>query len=390
MTATPRTQALWMKHHAFSTEEEASEALCDFRDHGNALETELAAAQAECERLKFASEGHLLKTIQQQAELARLRAELAVAENWVEHHSKHADDLIAENVKLRADLERFTGHGLLDCHAICDQRDAAVAERDRLRAELKELSQAYELNRVSIDELDADRRLAEKAEAELVAAKAECERLKNQRDNLLKPLRARAEDRADAADEKVERLTSENEKLTIERDALANGSAIELARLRAEVERLKGALALGQENCDSIYNDMREERTELTARAEKAEAALADWSLLNTWGGTPEIIHEFIKGQQNRIHHCQDLEAECLEQARLLGMSGEREADLLGKIERLAKDKARLDWLEANPEAVKASSVFKSTFGRKIWWRGAGGDYDTARAAIDAAMKGTT
>jgi len=28
-------------------------------------------------------------------------------------------------------------------------------------------------------------------------------------------------------------------------------------------------------------------------------------------------------------------EAECLEQARLLGMSGEREADLLGKIARL-------------------------------------------------------
>ena len=44
MSTTPRTQALWMKHHAFSTEEEATEALCDFRDHGNALETELAAA----------------------------------------------------------------------------------------------------------------------------------------------------------------------------------------------------------------------------------------------------------------------------------------------------------------------------------------------------------
>ena len=53
----------------------------------------------------------------------------------------------------------------------------------------------------------------------------------------------------------------------------------------------------------------------------------------------------------------------------------------------LAAERARLDWLEANPEAVKSSSVFKSTFGRKVWWRGAGGDYDTARAAIDAAMK---
>ena len=68
-------------------------------------------------------------------EAGRLRAELAVAENWVEHHSKHDDDLIAENVKLRADLERFTGHGLLDCHAICDQRDAAIARAERAEAE---------------------------------------------------------------------------------------------------------------------------------------------------------------------------------------------------------------------------------------------------------------
>jgi hypothetical protein len=49
----------------------------------------------------------------------------------------------------------------------------------------------------------------------------------------------------------------------------------ELARLRAEVERLKGALALGQQNCDEAYDDLREEREEAIARAEKAEAALA-------------------------------------------------------------------------------------------------------------------
>ena len=90
--------------------------------------------------------------------------------------------------------------------------------------------------------------------------------------------------------------------------------------LRAEVERL-----------DAEKPWLKE----ANARAAHAEAALAEWSVLNLWGGTPEIIHEFIKGQQTRIHHCQDLEAECLEQARLLGMSGEREADLLGKIARL-------------------------------------------------------
>ena len=96
------------------------------------------------------------------ATLARLRAELAVSENWVEHHSKHADDLIGENVKLRADLERFTGHGLLDCHAICDQRDAAVAERDRLRVEVERLKELLRIESASAQHALA---AAERAEA---------------------------------------------------------------------------------------------------------------------------------------------------------------------------------------------------------------------------------
>ena len=124
----------------------------------------------------------------------------------------------------------------------------------------------------SLAQLIADSAL----ETELAAAKAECERLMNQRDNLLKPLRARAEDRADAADEKVERLTSENEKLTIERDALANGSAIEIARLRADLERFTGH---GLLDCHAIC-DQRDAAITRAAHAElkleKMATALAD------------------------------------------------------------------------------------------------------------------
>jgi hypothetical protein len=72
-----------------------------------------------------------------------------------------------ELTRLRADLERFTGHGLLDCHAICDQRDAAVAERDQLRAEVErwrtvaaEMSRQREHNAN-----EASRARAEQAEA---------------------------------------------------------------------------------------------------------------------------------------------------------------------------------------------------------------------------------
>jgi hypothetical protein len=73
-----------------------SASASDFRDLARILERELADAKAECERFR-------LCTLKQDGEIARLRAELAVAENWVEHHSKHADDLIGENVRLRAD-----------------------------------------------------------------------------------------------------------------------------------------------------------------------------------------------------------------------------------------------------------------------------------------------
>ena len=109
--------------------------------------------------------------------------------------------------------------------------------------------------------------------------------------------------------------------------SVAQKATDDLTRLRAELKELSQAYELNRVSIDELDADR--------ARAERAEAALAEWSVLNLWGGTPEIIHEFIKGQQNRIHHRQDLEAECLEQARLLGMSGEREADLLGKIARL-------------------------------------------------------
>ena len=247
MTATPRTQALWMKHHAFSTEEEASEALCDFRDHGNTLETELA----------------------------RLRAEIACRQEIVRANKKL-------DLKIRDSLraENIVAHQMA-----C----AAGWERDQLRAELKELSQAYELNRVSIDELDADR-----------------------------------------------------------------------------------------------------------ARAERAEAALAKWSVLNLWGGTPEIIHEFIKGQQNRIHHCQDLETELAH----LRAEVEQKSNLLVTAIRSAGDQAaRAERAEAAlteaidgvidggsiPDTLLVIHIPRSPVGYRV-----GQPVKVILPAIDAAMKGTT
>lgn len=49
-----------------------------------------------------------------------------------------------------------------------------------------------------------------------------------------------------------------------------------------------------------------------------------------------------IKSAGDQAERAERVEAECLEQARLLGMSGEREADLLGKLERAEAENADL------------------------------------------------
>jgi hypothetical protein len=93
------------------------------------LERELAAAKGECEELFSvnATGAERLRFVLE--ENSHLRAELAVAENWVEHHSKHADDLIGENVRLRAELASKTA-----CY------DIACGEVQRLRAEVEAIT----------------------------------------------------------------------------------------------------------------------------------------------------------------------------------------------------------------------------------------------------------
>ena len=80
------------------------------------------------------------------------------------------------------------------------------------------------------------------------------------------------------------------------------------------------AIAEGADRISELGNEVARLERENAALREKAEryrlvtlkqdAELADWRYLAIWGGTPEVIHEFIRGQQNRIHHCQDLETE--------------------------------------------------------------------------------
>ena len=130
------------------------------------------------------------------------------------------------------------------------------------------------------------------------------------------------------------------------------------------------------------------------------KAELKEWSLLNLWGGTPEIIHNFVKGQQARIHAAQDVEAELAGIRALADRRNERDHSqdtthqLVAALDQaldiaqaeLAKERARLDAVVANCWAVHSEggssfSVFSNLCGDYI------ATAQTYRAAIDAAMK---
>jgi DNA repair exonuclease SbcCD ATPase subunit len=359
------------------------------------LERELAAAKAECERLTanqrqpaediFVS--HLCD------EITRLRAEverLTVACNKSTTPKLHEVSGKTSPIKLRLNSSTYASKS---ARAWLAELDAAVAERDSLRAEV-ERWKTVAAQMTAEREHNANEAGRLRAEVERLTAK-----IGNQADRIryLEGATNHATGTPlSQAIARAEKAEAELAEAKVERETIAQSS---LRSLEAYIDKLK----------------------QFAERAERAEAEIAEWSVLNLWGGTPDFIHEFIKGQQARIHRCQDLEAdnakwqklllmsrddreidlisEIEEQARLLGMSGEREADLSGKLGRLEselaaiknghgelgkyeqlrlknaelqRDKARLDWLEKN----------------WIHWPITQNE-ETIREAIDAAMKGT-
>lgn len=290
-TATPRTDAAWS--FAFTASEfSAASAARQMRDKCAELETELAAAKAECNRL-YESSPTALDALT--AELARLRAENLTAHQMACAAGLERDQLRAEvSEARRAWLGDDYGHLPL-IEALEKFRSDSDAQSDRADVLYQRSCEVEHALRAEVERLDAEKPWLKEANARAAHAEAE-----------------------------LAFQVARNSDLFTQRDeAVEAQEKAEAALAARDAEYMRGGKMLA------------ESAAGWQARAERAEAALAEWSVLNLWGGTPEIIHEFIKGQQNRIHHCQNLEAECLEQARLLGKSGEREADLLGKIDRL-------------------------------------------------------
>jgi hypothetical protein len=102
----------------------------------------------------------------------------------------------------------------------------------------------------------------------------------------------------------------------------------------------------------------------------KAMEQLNEWKTLTSWGGTPEIINDFIKGQQSRIYAAQEVEAELdeerkegEEQARLLGMSAEREAKLIAE-----RDLWRAEAQRWREQALDLEAQIETAI-KRIQWR---------------------
>lgn len=73
----------------------------------------------------------------------------------------------------------------------------------------------------------------------------------------------------------------------------------------------------------------------LERERDEAREELQQWKMLCAWGGTPEHIDQFIKGQQSRIHQAQDIEETCEQLERDLN-------------EALAKLSTVYRWIERN------------------------------------------
>lgn len=92
----------------------------------------------------------------------------------------------------------------------------------------------------------------------------------------------------------------------------------------------------------------------LERERDEAREELQQWKMLCAWGGTPEHIDQFIKGQQSRIHQAQDIEETC-EQLERERDEARRNAEVerLSGVAVVAMCKRQESEIDAMREAIK-------------------------------------
>lgn len=93
-------------------------------------------------------------------------------------------------------------------------------------------------------------------------------------------------------------LAAEVERL--QKESAANRALVE------RVAKLEAELSVS----DSFNRVSSKEKEFLVYQLSAANEELQRWRSLQLWGATPEVVEQFIKGQQERIYACQELECE--------------------------------------------------------------------------------
>ena len=126
------------------------------------------------------------------------------------------------------------------------------------------------------------RAFAGNLERELTALAAECDQLRAEnatlRPQMSTPMpRTCGELSCDECNARTAALMAERDQLRVEVERLQFwiATTIQPEEHAKVIEDLRAALALGQQNCDDAYEDLRAERKDANARADRAEADLA-------------------------------------------------------------------------------------------------------------------
>ena len=134
----------------------------------------------------------------------------------------------------------------------------------------------------------------------------------------------------------------------------------ELNAATAERDQLRAAIALGQQNCDDAYDDLRAERAAAITRAERAEASL-----------------------HAAKEECTDVR---LKWHAVMGMCAAKEDSIMEADEELVCLRARAERAEAELATERArldsGQILLTVAGERVWHSGV-----DLRAAIDAAMQ---
>lgn len=115
---------------------------------------------------------------------------------------------------------------------------------------------------------------------------------------------------------------------------------------------------------------------------DEERAELAEWKILNLWGGTPEIVHAFIKGQQMRIWECQEIEKTCeqLERER-----DEARKDLDFRRDLFALQEKQLNEARASLDEIRKRADYNLDLAKKArdLWEECERERDEARNEIE-------